>query len=56
MRPGMLDEAACLSQARAFPGLAGMDLAKEVTAESESYAWTEGELAARQGARHPGRR
>ncbi|WP_430480716.1 glutamine-hydrolyzing carbamoyl-phosphate synthase small subunit [Aeromonas caviae] len=36
-----LDEAHALSQARAFPGLKGMDLAKEVTV-SESYAWTEG--------------
>lgn len=36
-----LDEAHALSQARAFPGLKGMDLAKEVTV-SEAYAWTEG--------------
>ncbi|MCO4205556.1 MULTISPECIES: glutamine-hydrolyzing carbamoyl-phosphate synthase small subunit [Aeromonas] len=36
-----LDEAHALSQARAFPGLKGMDLAKEVTV-SESYRWTEG--------------
>ena len=36
-----LDEAHALSQARAFPGLKGMDLAKEVTV-SESYSWTEG--------------
>lgn len=36
-----LDEAHALSQARAFPGLKGMDLAKEVTV-SESYHWTEG--------------
>ncbi|MFM4963814.1 glutamine-hydrolyzing carbamoyl-phosphate synthase small subunit [Aeromonas bivalvium] len=35
------DEAHALSQARAFPGLKGMDLAKEVTV-SESYRWTEG--------------
>ncbi len=36
-----LDEAHALEQARAFPGLKGMDLAKEVTV-SESYSWTEG--------------
>ena len=36
-----LDEAHALSQARAFPGLKGMDLAKEVTV-SEAYTWTEG--------------
>lgn len=36
-----LDEAHALSQARAFPGLKGMDLAKEVTV-SESYNWSEG--------------
>jgi carbamoyl-phosphate synthase small subunit len=37
-----LDAAAAVAQARAFPGLAGMDLAKVVTA-AESYDWTEGE-------------
>ena len=31
-----------LAKARAFPGLAGMDLAKVVSAK-ETYAWTEGE-------------
>lgn len=36
-----LDESAALEAARAFPGLQGMDLAKEVTV-SESYVWTEG--------------
>ena len=36
-----LDEAHALEQARAFLGLKGMDLAKEVTV-SESYSWTEG--------------
>ncbi|MCH8542661.1 MAG: glutamine-hydrolyzing carbamoyl-phosphate synthase small subunit [Alcanivorax sp.] len=35
------DEADALAAARGFPGLKGMDLAKEVTA-SESYAWSEG--------------
>ncbi|MGN5152280.1 glutamine-hydrolyzing carbamoyl-phosphate synthase small subunit [Aeromonas enteropelogenes] len=34
-------EAYALEQARAFPGLKGMDLAKEVTV-AEAYSWTEG--------------
>ena len=37
-----LSSEAALAEARAFPGLAGMDLAKVVSA-AESYAWTEGE-------------
>ena len=36
-----IDEAQAIANARAFPGLKGMDLAKEVTV-SESYSWTEG--------------
>ncbi|MCX7126940.1 glutamine-hydrolyzing carbamoyl-phosphate synthase small subunit [Aeromonas sp.] len=36
-----VDEAYALEQARAFPGLKGMDLAKEVTV-GEAYHWTEG--------------
>jgi carbamoyl-phosphate synthase small subunit len=36
------DADAAVAQARAFPGLAGMDLAKVVTAD-KPYAWTEGE-------------
>jgi carbamoyl-phosphate synthase small subunit len=36
-----LDEQAALEAARAFPGLKGMDLAKEVTT-AEAYAWTQG--------------
>ncbi|MGL6623803.1 glutamine-hydrolyzing carbamoyl-phosphate synthase small subunit [Aeromonas jandaei] len=36
-----VDEAYALEQARAFPGLKGMDLAKEVTV-NEAYNWTEG--------------
>ena len=36
-----VDEAQAIAQARAFPGLKGMDLAKEVTV-SEPYSWTEG--------------
>lgn len=35
-----LDEAAAVKAAQAFPGLKGMDLAKEVTVK-ESYQWTE---------------
>lgn len=37
---GDIDDQAALAAARAFAGLKGMDLAKEVTA-SESYGWTE---------------
>jgi carbamoyl-phosphate synthase small subunit len=37
-----LNADAAIAQARAFPGLAGMDLAKVVSA-TESYEWTEGE-------------
>jgi carbamoyl-phosphate synthase small subunit len=36
-----LDEAAALSMARDFPGLKGLDLAKEVTT-SEVYSWRQG--------------
>ncbi len=36
-----IDEAQAIANARAFPGLKGMDLAREVTV-SESYSWTEG--------------
>lgn len=36
-----VDEVYALEQARAFPGLKGMDLAKEVTV-GEAYNWTEG--------------
>ncbi len=40
--PGeVLDEQAAVARARAFPGLAGMDLAK-VVSTTESYPWTEG--------------
>lgn len=35
-------EAAALEQAKAFPGLKGMDLAREVTTD-KAYNWTEGE-------------
>ncbi len=36
-----IDEAAAIEKAKAFAGLAGMDLAKEVTV-AEQYNWTEG--------------
>jgi carbamoyl-phosphate synthase small subunit len=38
---GAVNEAQALAAARAFPGLAGMDLAKEVSVR-EPYAWREG--------------
>ena len=37
-----VDEAKAIAEARAFPGLAGMDLAKVVTVDSP-YVWSEGE-------------
>ena len=37
---GQIDEAAALASARAFPGLAGMDLAKEVSC-AQSYEWSD---------------
>jgi carbamoyl-phosphate synthase small subunit len=39
---GFVDEAEALKQARAFPGLVGMDLAKEVSCD-KPYEWAEGE-------------
>ena len=39
---GNVDEAAAIAEARAFPGLAGMDLAKVVSSTS-AYVWNEGE-------------
>jgi carbamoyl-phosphate synthase small subunit len=39
---GRIDEAEALANARAFPGLAGMDLAQVVTS-AETYEWNEGE-------------
>ncbi|HXR58479.1 MAG TPA: carbamoyl-phosphate synthase domain-containing protein, partial [Burkholderiales bacterium] len=38
---GEIDEAKARAEARAFPGLAGMDLAKVVTVD-KPYEWTEG--------------
>ncbi len=43
-----LNVEAALAQARAFPGLAGLDLAKVVSA-TESYPWSEGEWSLEQG-------
>jgi carbamoyl-phosphate synthase small subunit len=43
-----LDEASALAQARAFPGLQGMDLAK-VVSTTESYAWGAGSWKLGQG-------
>lgn len=45
---GTPDPEAAIAQARAFPGLAGMDLAKVVSA-TESSAWTEGEWVLGEG-------
>ena len=43
-----LDETVALEAAKAFPGLKGMDLAKEVTTDS-SYQWTQGTWDLEQG-------
>ncbi|XPF95551.1 glutamine-hydrolyzing carbamoyl-phosphate synthase small subunit [Colwellia sp. RE-S-Sl-9] len=43
-----LDEASALAQAKAFPGLKGMDLAKVVSTK-EQYEWTEGSWVLGQG-------
>ena len=48
---GTVDEANALEAARAFPGLAGMDLAKLVTVPA-SYEWTETEWRLGQGYGH----
>jgi carbamoyl-phosphate synthase small subunit len=45
---GTVDESQALAHARAFPGLAGMDLAKVVSCE-KSYGWHEGEWSLGQG-------
>ena len=45
---GRVDEAQALAQARRFPGLAGMDLAKVVTCE-RSYTWEETEWSLERG-------
>ena len=43
-----LDAAGAVAAARAFPGLAGMDLAREVSA-TESFDWSEGEWTLGEG-------
>lgn len=45
---GSLDAEAAIAAARGFPGLAGMDLAKVVSA-TDAYDWTEGEWALGKG-------
>lgn len=45
---GNIDEAAALASARAFPGLAGMDLAKEVSC-AKAYEWTDATWVRGQG-------
>ena len=53
-RPGEpIDEAQALEAARAFPGLAGMDLAKVVSVR-EPYRWADGSWALGHGYRKPG--
>ncbi len=47
---GELDEAEAVARARAFPGLAGMDLAKVVSTEL-AYPWSEGEWSLSAGYR-----
>ena len=48
MMAGKIDEAQALAKARAFPGLAGMDLAKVVSCQ-QAYEWGEGEWALDKG-------
>lgn len=47
-----IDEAAALAQAKAFAGLKGLDLAREVTTH-EAYPWTEGSWVHSQGYARP---
>jgi carbamoyl-phosphate synthase small subunit len=47
-----LDADAAVAQARAFPGLAGMDLAQVVSAK-QAYAWREGEWKLGEGFTQP---
>ncbi len=49
---GAVDEAAALAAARAFPGLQGMDLAKEVTTATP-YEWTQGTWTLEAGLNEP---
>ncbi|HEC12841.1 MAG TPA: carbamoyl-phosphate synthase small subunit [Acidiferrobacteraceae bacterium] len=47
-----IDPEQVVAQARAFPGLKGMDLAQEVTTQ-KTYAWTEGSWVLGEGHRSP---
>ncbi|WP_110188334.1 glutamine-hydrolyzing carbamoyl-phosphate synthase small subunit [Pokkaliibacter plantistimulans] len=47
-----IDEEAAIAAARAFPGLKGMDLAKEVTV-SDAYSWSEGVWKLGEGHQQP---
>jgi len=47
-----IDEASALAQAQAFPGLKGMDLAKEVTT-TETFEWSEGSWTLTDGLPEP---
>jgi carbamoyl-phosphate synthase small subunit len=49
---GVVDESKALAEAKKFPGLAGMDLAKVVTT-SKPYEWTEGSWELGKGFRKP---
>ncbi len=49
---GKVDEKEALAQAKAFPGLAGMDLAKVVSTK-KAYEWTEGKWQMGDGFRKP---
>src|SRR5258708_34821600 len=52
---GAVDEKEALAQARGFPGLAGMDLAKVVSV-SQPYEWTEGHWQMGENGAPPGYR
>jgi carbamoyl-phosphate synthase small subunit len=52
MAGGDLDEQAAVAHANSFPGLKGMDLAKEVTA-GEAYSWQQGSWTLRDGLPEP---
>jgi carbamoyl-phosphate synthase small subunit len=52
MAGASLDPEAAIAEARAFPGLQGMDLAKVVSVR-ESYPWTQGSWRLGEGFAHP---
>jgi len=52
MAGDLIDEASALAQAKAFAGLKGLDLAKEVST-GESYAWTAGSWVHGEGYARP---